>query len=103
MSPVCLTMLVPPQAQDRLIDFLCAPGAVPAEFSMHPVSARGPLVRMRRGDEQVQGYAQRTEVKLILERADCEALIAPLRALLAGVDGGYWITAVERFEPFGAA
>ena len=102
MRRVCLTMLVPLQAQGRLIDFLAGPHAGQAEFSMHPVSARGPLVRMRRSEEQVQGYAERTEVQLILDRADCEALIGPLRALMAGVDGGFWVTAVERFEAFDA-
>jgi hypothetical protein len=97
---VCLTLLVPTPAQQRLIDFLLAQDAARMEFSMHAVAARGPLVRMQPGEEQVLGFAARTEVKLILPPLACEALLPPLRALLAGCDGGFWVTPVQRFEAF---
>ncbi len=97
---VCLSLLVPTHAQQRVIDSLLAQDGEQVEFSMHAVAARGPLVHMQRNEEQVLGFAARTEVKLILPRAVCEQLLPPLRVLLAGCDGGFWITPVERFEPF---
>ena len=104
MSPlVCLTLLVPPQAQDLLVDSLLAHAGPAAEFSLHPVDARGPLVRLSAGDEQVQGFARRIQAQLILPAADSAALLARLRPVLAGVPGGYWLTAVQDFAAFDAA
>lgn len=101
-STVCLTLLVPTPVQQRVIDFLLAQDAAQVEFSMHAVAARGPLVRMQLDEERVLGFAARTEVKLLLPQPVCEALLPPLRALLAGCDGGFWITPVQRFEAFDA-
>lgn len=97
---VCLTLLIPPQAEDRLVDFLLSHSEAGIEFSMHDVAARGPLVKLDRGEDSVRGFATRVEAKLILRSAACEALIEPLRALLAGVSGGYWVTPVGSFESF---
>lgn len=97
---VCLTLLVPTHAQQRVIDFLLTHDAAQVEFSMHVVAARGPLVRMQLDEERVLGFASRTEVKLILPPPVCESLLPPLRTLLAGCDGGFWITPVAHFEAF---
>jgi hypothetical protein len=103
MTPtVCLTLLVPVHAEDRVIDFLLAHDDTGIEFSMHNVAARGPLVRMAANDERVRGFATRVEVKLILDSATCERLIPALSDLLAGVHGGYWVTSVHAFAPFPA-
>jgi hypothetical protein len=101
MTPtVCLTLLVPVHAEDRVIDFLLSHDDTGIEFSMHNVAARGPLVRMAANDERVRGFATRVEVKLILDSATCERLIPALSELLAGVHGGYWVTSVHAFAPF---
>jgi hypothetical protein len=104
MTPtVCLTLLVPDHAEDRVIDFLLSHDDAGIEFSMHHVAARGPLVKMTANDERVRGYATRVEVKLILDSATCQGLIPALSELLAGVDGGYWVTSVHAFAPFPSA
>lgn len=100
-SLVCLTLLIPASGEDRVVDWLLERSGERIEFGIHPVAARGPLVRLERGDERVQGFASRVEVKLILERELCRALVSSLHALLAGVDGGYWILPVESFGSFG--
>ena len=99
---VCLTLLIPRQAEDRLIDFLLSHSDAGIEFSMHDVAARGPLVQLDRGEDSVRGFATRVEAKLILAGPACAALIEPLRQLLAGVAGGYWVTPVQSFESFPA-
>jgi len=100
---VCLTLLVPQHAENLVVDLLMAHDAGQIEFSMHAVDARGPLVRLSSNEDQVRGFARRLEVKLILQQAACDALLPTLQAVLAGVDGGWWLTAVQGFAAFEAA
>jgi hypothetical protein len=67
------------------------------------VAARGPLVHLAVSEERVQGYADRVELKLIIERERLDPLLAEACSLLAGADGGYWVLPVERFAAFGEA
>jgi hypothetical protein len=104
LSPrVCLTLLVPRALEDRVVDWLLAQDDSDIEFSVHAVAARGPLVHLAVNEERVQGYADRVELKLIIEREQLEPLLAEACSLLAGADGGYWVLPVERFAAFGAA
>ncbi len=97
---VCLFVLVPTAVEDRLVDWLISHADWQIEFSVHPVAARGPLVHMSASDELVQGFARRVEFKLIVRRERIAALVQAVDALLAGVDGGYWVMPVERFASF---
>lgn len=105
LPTVCLTLLVPQHAEERLIDFLLAYTGQglddDIEFSMHPVVARGPLVQMAAGEEQVRGYARRIEAKLLLPADVLRRLLPSIQDLLAGTDGGYWVTQVMSFGQFG--
>ena len=98
---VCLTALVPAAAEDRVVDWLLTHPDWHIEFSLHQVAARGPLVHLRLSEEQVQGFAHRVELKMIVARSQLDALLAALEPLLAGLDGGYWVLPVERFAAFG--
>jgi hypothetical protein len=104
LSPrVCLTLLVPRALEDRVVDWLLVHSGSAIEFSVHAVAARGPLVHLAVSEERVQGYADRVELKLIIERERLEPLLAEACQLLAGADGGYWVLPVERFAAFGEA
>ena len=96
----CLTLLVPAGAEDRLVDWLMGHVEWPVEFSVHAVAARGPLVNLDAGEERVQGFARRVECKLILPRHLVDALVTDLQQRLGQVDGGFWVTPVERFAAF---
>ncbi len=98
---VCLILLIPASAEDRIVDWLLERRDQRIEFSVHRVAARGPLVQLAAADERVQGFAERVEVKLILERELCLALVDSLRELLEDIEGGYWTLPVERFGTFG--
>lgn len=100
---VCLTVLVHDTVEERVVDWLLTHPDWQIEFSVHRVAARGPLVRLALADERVQGYAQRVELKLIIERRHLDALVAEVETLLAGLEGGYWVLPVERFAGFGTA
>jgi len=104
ISPqVCLSILVPTSIEDRVVDWLLTHEDWQIEFSVHTVAARGPLVHLAQGEERVQGFAHRVELRLIVERPQLNDLITAFAALLAGVDGGYWVMPVERFANFGRA
>jgi len=100
---VCVTLLVPQSMEDFVVDWLLGHDDWQIEFSAHAVQARGPLVALASDEEQVQGYAQRVELKLIIPRVRLDALIAAVEELLAGVPGGYWVTPIERIAGFPAA
>jgi len=97
---VSLTILVPASVEERVVDWLLLHEDWQIEFSVHAVAARGPLVHLARNEEQVQGFARRVELKLIIERTRLDDLITEIQTLLAGVDGGYWVLPVERFATF---
>lgn len=96
----CLTVLLPNAAEERLVDWLLARPGPAIEFSVHRVAARGPLVRLEAGEEQVRGHAQRVEVKLIALRPVIDALLDEIGPLMAGTPGGWWVLPVERFAAF---
>lgn len=102
-AQVCLTLLMPASAEDRVVDWLLAHADWKIEFSVHAVAARGPLVHLALSEERVHGFAQRVELKLIIDRPRMESLVAAIEALLSGIDGGYWVVPVERFSGFGKA
>lgn len=103
-SPLaCLTVLLPAAAEERMVDWLLTRAGPAIEFSVHGVAARGPLVRLEAGEEQVRGHAHRVEVKLIAGRPAIEALVAEISQLMAGTPGGYWVMPVERFTAFDQA
>ncbi len=97
---VCVVLVVPAAAEPRLVDWLMEQPGKAIEFAVHRVAARGPLVQLAGIEERVQGYAERVEVKLVLAREHSAALIAALKALLAGTDGGLWVQPVEQLEAF---
>jgi nitrogen regulatory protein PII len=97
---ICLCILVPVAAEDRVVDWLLTHEDWQIEFSVHPVAARGPLVKLAQDEERVQGFAQRVELKLIIQRAQLDTLIDEVCRLLTGVDGGYWVVPIERFATF---
>ena len=98
---VCLVLLIPASAEDRVVDWLLEHPDRRIEFSVHRVAARGPLVQLQADDERVRGFAERVEVKLVLERELCLSLVSSLRVLLENVEGGYWMLPVEAFGTFG--
>lgn len=100
---MCLTVLVPETLEERVVDWLLAHPDWPVEFSIHPVAARGPLVRLAQLDERVQGHARRVELKLIVPAPRLDELVQAVTGLLAGADGGYWVLPVARFASFRAA
>jgi hypothetical protein len=99
---VCLTALIPQALEIRAVDWLLMHPNWSIEFSVHAVAARGPLVQLGLDEERVQGFAQRIELKLIIDRSLLDELLGELTELMSGVAGGYWVLPVEQFSAFAA-
>jgi hypothetical protein len=97
----CLTILVPASSEDHVVDWLMAYPEFPIEFSVHEVAMRGPSVHLSTGVEKVGGFARRSEVRLMVECARLEALVAALHSLPDGVAGTYWVVPVTHCGTLG--
>ena len=99
-SHVCLTLVLPVAMKDLVVDWLLGHPALQVEFSQHAVEARGPLIRLAPGEEEVQGSAARVQIELVVVRSLAHTLTDEMEQLFDGADGGYWLTPVERIGAF---
>jgi len=96
----CLTLLLPRALEATVLDWLLARPETDLEFGVHEVAAHGPLVPLTDREELVRGCARRIEISLIASRERVLGLVPPLRDLLRGSQGGWWVTPVEGFGNF---
>jgi hypothetical protein len=92
--------VLPISMKDMVVDWLLGHPSLQVEFSQHAVEARGPLVRLAPGEEEVQGSATRVQIELVVQRALAQTLTDEMEHLFDGADGGYWLTPVERIGAF---
>ena len=93
MSEFCLTLLCPPAIEEKLLDLLLMqPDST--VFTSTPTAAHG-LDHQHLGQmEQVLGRARATEVQVIIDEAEKDALLETLRQQFAGAGLRYWLTPV---------
>lgn len=92
-SELCLTLLCPPAAEEKLLDLLLMlPNTT--VFTSTPTAAHGLVVDNLSQTEQVMGRAQATEIQVIFAAADKAALFDAIRQQLAGTGLRYWVTTV---------
>ena len=93
MSELCLTLLCPPEAEERLLDLmLMLPNTT--VFTSKSTAAHGLTHENMDQTEQVLGRARATEVEVIFATDDKAALLDALRQQFAGTGLRYWITPV---------
>lgn len=93
MSELCLTLLCPPEAEERLLDLmLMLPNTT--VFTSKPTAAHGLTHENMDQTEQVLGRARATEVEVIFAEDDKAALLDALRQQFAGTGLRYWLTPV---------
>jgi soluble P-type ATPase len=93
MSELCLTLLCPPAVEEKLLDLLLL-SAKTRVFTSVPIAAHGLALNALSQTEQVLGRSFATQVQVIIASADKEALLAAIRAQLAGAGLRYWTTPV---------
>ena len=93
MSELCLTLLCPPEAEERLLDLLLMlPNTT--VFTSTPTAAHGLTHENLNQTEQVLGRARATEVEVIFAVDKKAALLDALRQQFVGAGLRYWITPV---------
>lgn len=93
MSECCLTLLVPPAIQERLLDALLMTAQI-ALFTSTPAAAHGLAHHRMSTNEQVLGLAVMTQVQVLLALSDRDAVLASLAEQFSGSGLRYWMTPV---------
>lgn len=91
MSELCLTLLCPPELEEKLLDLLLMSPNVKL-FTSTATFAHGLAPERLNQTEQVLGRARATEVKVLFAAAEQTALLAALRQQFTGAGLRYWVT-----------
>ena len=93
MSELCLTLLCPPAAEEKLLELLLLSHTATV-FTSTATAAHGFSHENLDPAEQVMGRARATEIQVIFAAADKTALLEPIRRQFAGAGLRYWLTPV---------
>ncbi|WP_454648304.1 DUF3240 family protein [Bradyrhizobium liaoningense] len=96
-QPVSLTLIVPDQLREELLDYLAEQSDLVSGFTASYGAGHGADVRLRTPAERVKGHADQTAVQMILARSDADSLLDRLRISFAGTKLVYWSTPVTEF------
>lgn len=94
MSDLCLTLLCPPQVEEKLLDLLLMSPNIATVFTSTATAAHGLPHETLDQTEQVLGRARATEVKVVFAATDKVALLDNIRCQFAGAGLRYWVTTV---------
>ncbi|MBR0844271.1 DUF3240 family protein [Bradyrhizobium liaoningense] len=95
--PVCLTLIVPRQLLDEVLDYLTEQTDLVSGFMASHGAGHGAEVRLQTAAERVKGHADQTAVQMILAERDASGLLDRLRVSFAGTKLVYWTMPVTEF------
>lgn len=93
MTLCCLTLLCPPELEEKILDLLLVDTAVTL-FSSAPSFTHGLHPQSLDRLEKVLGRGHSVSIQLLLDRTAADALLERLRASVAGTGVTYWMTHV---------
>lgn len=91
-----LTLVLPIELEDELIDLLREQPDVVSGYSLLPAEGFGASIELTTMLEQVRGRATQKVVQVLLQQAQVEPLLATLRAALPTPRVAWWLTPVLR-------
>jgi len=94
MSDLCLTLLCPPGAEEKLLDCLLLSPDIVKIFTSTTTAAHGLAHENLDQAEQVLGRARAIAIQVILAASDKTALLDIIRKQVAGAGVRYWVTTV---------
>ena len=97
MAELCLTLLCPLAVEEKLLDLLLMSSNATV-FTSLTTAAHGLAHENLDQMEQVLGRANTTQVQVIIDTADQEAVLDAIRQQFAGAGLRYWLTVVEAGE-----
>lgn len=93
LSELCLTLLCPPEVEEKLLDLLLMSPNVMV-FTSTATAAHGLAHEKLDQTEQVLGRALAIEIQVIFAATDKAALLEVMRQQFAGAGLRYWVTTV---------
>ena len=96
MANCLLNLIVPPQVEDALAEWLLERDDVPG-FSSTPVAGHGSSEKSMTLAEQVAGRSRRVMFVTHVPSDTAKALLDDLRAAFAGSGLHYWVVPVAEF------
>ena len=93
MTLCCLTLLCPPELEEKIVDLLLVDAAAPL-FSSAPSFTHGLHPQSLDRLEKVLGLGHSVSLQLLLDRTAADALLERLRSIMAGTGVTYWMTHV---------
>ena len=90
-SPVVLTLVMPAEVEDALIDTLLEHPDLAPGFTSQQVEGHGQRVSFIGTAEHVRGRAAYSRVQMVVPRADADTLLALLRERFATSRVFFWI------------
>jgi endonuclease/exonuclease/phosphatase (EEP) superfamily protein YafD len=98
MAELCLTILCPPNLEEKLLDMLLISPEI-ALFTSASAAAHGASTHQMSATEQVLGRAFTTQIQVLFDEANKEKVLNTIRQQFSGTSLRYWITPIlERGE-----
>jgi hypothetical protein len=91
MPEFCLTLISPPEIEEKLLDMLLST-AGDEIFTSTPTFSHGTAHGRLSSTEQVMGRSRAVQVQILLSAAELEAMLRSLREDFAGTGLRYWAT-----------
>jgi hypothetical protein len=91
MPSLCLTLVSPPQIEEKLLDTLLEVAGNEV-FTSTPTFSHGTSQGRLSGTEQVMGRSGSVQVQLLVEPDELDELLVALRTGFAGTGLRYWVT-----------
>lgn len=94
MTDCCLTLVAPPELEEKLLDLLLVQ-AGDAPFTSGVVDSHGAGPQALSPLEQVLGRRRACQVQVLLAQDRCQVLLQQLRTQFAGTGLRYWVQPVQ--------
>ncbi len=95
MPSLCLTLVSPPEIEEKLLDTLLDVAGNEV-FTSTPTFSHGTAHGRLSSTEQVMGRSRSVQVQVLLRTEELDPLLAALRADFAGTGLRFWVTALAQ-------
>ncbi|AEV27760.1 MULTISPECIES: DUF3240 family protein [Azospira] len=92
----CLTLVIHPNLEDAVVDFLLDRAETVGHFTSRPVDAHGGDIAYETAAERVRGRARRFRIQALMAGTHVHDLLRDLRQQFTGADIYYWTAPVQQ-------
>ena len=95
MPSLCLTLVSPPEIEEKLLDTLLEVAGNEV-FTSTPTFSHGTAHGRLSSTEQVMARSRSVQVQILLKAEELEPILAALRAGFAGTGLRFWVTTLTQ-------